>query len=325
MYIFNSRKKLVLKSVIFICLVIAALSILNSYYITKNVCDNDRTAKFRRMEPGILISNTGSSHGLYGFNYGDLESQYQCFNFALESQSLSYDYRVVSEYIDYLAEDGVMFVTVSFFSLYGMDELEQEGFEGKNYRYYKILSPKRIKEYCWKDDLKYHFFPVTNDEDVLKTLVEGKQTGEAWQRVWYLNAAESENLEGDAQSAYERHYVKNANMIDNREINKEEYEALLDIISLCKSKNIRTVLITIPVTTEYKRKISNDFLNDFYDDIEKITVETGVEYYDYSSDERIVSRLSLFMNADHLNHEGALEFTRILKEEIIDEKYGRKG
>lgn len=325
MYIFNSRKKLVVKSASFICLIVAVLSIINSYYVTRNVCDNDRTAKFKKIEPGILISNTGSSHGLYGFNYDDLESQYNCFNFALESQSLSYDYRVISEYKDYLAEDGIMFVTVSFFSLYGMDELEQEGFEGKNYRYYKILAPKRIKEYCWKDDLKYHIFPVINDEDVLKTFVEGKQTGGAWQRVWYLNAAESENLEGDAQSAYERHYVKNANMIDNRKLNEEEYEALLDIISLCKSKNIKPILITTPITTEYKEKISIDFLKDFYNDMKRITIETGAEYYDYSSDERIISRLSLFMNADHLNRAGALEFTRILKEEVIGEEYIGRG
>ncbi len=308
----------------FLCLLIVSLSMINSCYVKRNVCDNDRTAKFKSIKPGILISNTGSSHGLYGFNYDDFESRYNCFNFALESQSLSYDYRVISEYRDYLAEGGVMFITVSFFSLYGMDELDQEEFESKNYRYYKILSPGKIKEYCWKDDLKYHIFPVTNDEDLLKTFVEGKQTGEAWQKAWYLNAAESGNLESDAQNAYERHYVKNANMINHRKVNEEEYAALFDIIALCKSKNIRPVIITTPVTMAYKEKINQNFLNGFYDDMGEITAETGAEYYDYSGDQRIVSHLSFFMNADHLNCEGALEFTKILKEEIVDKEYGEE-
>ena len=72
------------------------LNILNTYYLQRNICDNDRTAKFKDIEPGIVISNTGSSHGLYGFNYEELGEEYNCFNFALESQRLSYDYRIVS-------------------------------------------------------------------------------------------------------------------------------------------------------------------------------------------------------------------------------------
>ena len=85
------------------------LNILNTYYLQRNICDNDRTAKFKDIEPGIVISNTGSSHGLYGFNYEELGEEYNCFNFALESQRLSYDYRIVSNYSDYLAENGIMF------------------------------------------------------------------------------------------------------------------------------------------------------------------------------------------------------------------------
>ncbi len=322
MFTSNSRKKLLLKCVCFATLLVMILNILNTYYLQRNICDNDRTAKFKDIAPGIVISNTGSSHGLYGFNYEELGEEYNCFNFALESQRLSYDYRIVSNYSDYLAENGIMFITVSFFSIYGMDETEIDGFESKNQRYYKILPPGKIKEYNWKEDIKQHILPVINDEELLKTFVEGKTTGEAFQKIWYLNAAEAEDLEGDAQSAYERHYVKN-NIIETKKINAADYEALINLILLCKDKNVEPILITTPLMPEYKNKIRRDFLDDFYEKIEGIVINMGVSYYDYSSDERFDECPWLFMNVDHLNKEGALEFTNILEEEIISERYLR--
>lgn len=284
------------------------------------MCDNDCTAKFKEIEPGIMISNTGSSHGLYGFNYEELDGKYNCFNFGLESQRLSYDYRVVSSYSNYLAENGLMFITVSYFSIYGRDETEVDGFESKNSRYYKILPPQLIKNYNWKDDLKYHIFPVVHDENVIKTFVEGKLTDEAHQKVWYLNAAKTEDLEKDAQSAYERHYVENDNIIETKKINEGDYKALIDLILLCQDKNVEPILITTPLMSEYKDKISQDFLDDFYKRIEGIVRSMGISYYDYSSDERFLQCPWLFMNADHLNKDGALEFTRIVEEEIIKKR-----
>lgn len=296
------------------------LNILNTFYLQRNVCDNDRTAKFKDIEPGVVISNTGSSHGLYGFNYEKLGEKYNCFNFALESQRLSYDYRIVSNYSDYLAEDGIMFITVSFFSIYGTDETQIDGFESKNQRYYKILPPGKIKEYNWKEDIKQHIFPVINDEELLKTFVEGKPTAEAFQKIWYLNAAEAEDLDGDAQSAYERHYVNNGNLIETKKINEKEYDALIKLILLCQEKNVEPILITAPVTQEYKEKISQDFLDDFYGNMKCIETKTGAQYYDYSSDERFVQCYQYFMNADHLNCTGALEFTNILEKEVVNRR-----
>lgn len=318
LYIFNSRIRLLYKAICFLILLGVILGVLNAYYLKRNICDNDRTAKFKEIEPGILISNTGSSHGLYGFNYLNLGKEYNCFNFALESQYLSYDYRVISEYADCLEPNGVMFITVSFFSFYGMDEREMEGFEGKNNRYYKLLSPDNIKNYNWKNDLKFRFFPIINDEEVIKTLAEGKDTGDAWKRVWYLKASENESIEENAESTFKRHYIDNNNIIETKKVNTEELDALKNIILFCKGKQIEPVIITTPLMTEYKSRISQDYLNDFYNRMNDIALDLNVKYYDYSSDERFTARPQLFMNCDHLNYDGALLFTDILKEEVID-------
>ena len=113
--------------------------------------------------------------------------------------------------------------------------------------------------------------------------------------------AEAEDLEADAQGAYERHYVNNGNLIETKRLNEKEFNALIEFILLCQEKNVESILITTPVTLEYKEKI-------------------GVQYYDYSSDERFVHCYQYFMNADHLNCTGALMFTNILEREIINIK-----
>lgn len=121
--------------------------------------DGDYTDKFMEMEYGIQISNTGSSHGLRDFKYDDIKN-YKCFNFALVSQSLSYDYELVSYYSDRLEDGGVMLIPISYFSFFGTDEMGDEDFKAKDKRYYKILPRDRIKGYDLKTDIFTKYLPA---------------------------------------------------------------------------------------------------------------------------------------------------------------------
>lgn len=320
MFIFNSERKLLFKSVSFLLLLVIVLSVINDFYMQKNRSDDNRTAKFEHINPGIVISNLGSSHGLYGFNYAELEEEYNCSNFALESQTLSYDYRVLDSYYNYLSEDGIMFVVVSFFSFYGLEETAGENFVSKNSRYYQILPSDHIKQYSLKEDIKYHWFPVINDENVLRTFSKGLDTSELVETIWDKKATEIEDRNAAAEITYRRHYVDNANVIETKQINLEELEALENIIELCQTKNIKSILITTPLLPEYREKINQDYLGDFYLHMENITSQMGVQYYDYSRAERFINNPQLFMNCDHLNRQGALFFTDIIKNEIIDKE-----
>ena len=92
------------------------------------------------------------------------------------------------------------------------------------------------------------------------------------------------------------------------------------MIQLCRDKDIEPILVTTPYLAEYPNAAKeNDpsFFNDFYGVIAEIQANTGVRYYDYSSDERFSSRYDLFINTDHLNREGARQFTNILMEEVL--------
>lgn len=122
-------------------------------------------------------------------------------------------------------------------------------------------------------------------------------------------------FESKGLARYQRHFE-----------NKDEYfeedkkQNLIDLITLCKERNITPVLITTPYTVYYNQYVSADFLYEFYSVINEIALEYGVSYYDYSHDERFQTNLKYFGDADHLNGEGAVYFTSLLTEEVAELK-----
>jgi hypothetical protein len=88
-------KKLIAKSALLIVLVLCCTLIINTIYVN-NAGYGDDIDKFKTVPYDITICNFGSSHGRYGFNYSDVSDEYNCFNFAMSSQSLSYDDRILN-------------------------------------------------------------------------------------------------------------------------------------------------------------------------------------------------------------------------------------
>lgn len=92
------------------------------------------------------------------------------------------------------------------------------------------------------------------------------------------------------------------------------------LIDLCKEKDIRPVLVTPPYLREYTGYIQEQnpaFYRDFYEKINKIQENTGVEYYDYAMEQRFCKEYDLFADCDHLNLEGAKLFTEIIIHDVM--------
>ncbi len=316
-------KKFIIKLVAFIVAITVIILIVNSVYIKLDKSNPDYINKFEDIPDKIQICNFGSSHGLYGYNYEDIEDKYKCFNFGLVSQTLSYDYRLFQYYGDHIEEGSVVFITISYFSLFGKDEVNEDDFESKNKRYYTILPPSLIKEYNFKTDLLVRRLPSLGVDTIvlIKTLL-GDSTGrnfEEWQQT-----AMDIDVDKDAQAAYVRHIEKNKyNEGGHRIVNQEEIDALYALIEACKEKGAIPVLITTPYLSEYVEEIKENaphFYDDFYAIVNRIVKDTGVDYYDYAFDERFTDAYAWFMNSDHLNRDGARKFVNILMQEIIYEK-----
>ena len=302
-------RKLVKELCILLSVSALMLVLTNWVYIVLDQSDLNDTKKYQMIPDNITISNIGSSHGEYAFDYNELPNE-TGFNFALSSASLSYDYRVLLAYEDHLENNGVMFIPVSYFSLYGVDEIDRSEFESKNKRYYDILPPKYIKNYSFMTDVYEHWLPVVSAQERLFEVLTGNTYNER-EELWSRSAWDIDVME-DAEQAHYRHFEQYGS-----QLNQNEVQALYDIVEFCKSKNIRPIMITTPYLNEYNHLVSEDFLEDFHAVIADVEL-TGAEYYDYSSDERFSNEYDYFMNSDHLNIEGARKFTDIIKTEILD-------
>lgn len=312
-------KKFIVKIMMFAMIIIIISLGVNCIYVKWDKSDSQNINKFKNITSPIMICNFGSSHGVYGFNYEDIE-YIECFNFALTSQRFSYDRRLFDYYKNRIAKGAVVFIPISYFSFYGVDECMEEDFLNKNKRYYKILPPEMIKKYDLKTDFYERYFPSLSAGGVNLLKVFLGRSEDAGDGIW-LNMASDMDVNVDAQKAYERHLV--ANKLDangNKIVNEEEVEALKYMIKESYEMGFIPILVTPPFLSEYTNEIKNnapDFWGDFYDMINKIVEETGVSYYDYAFDKRFIKKYEWFMNVDHLNKEGARQFVNILMDEIV--------
>lgn len=308
------------------CVLIPAAAIFLIYELNKNyVPINDENywdlVKFDVLKlesPDIQIANIGSSHAECGFDYTMLTKQgYDCFNFANTSQSYDYDYGILKEYGQYMSPGSVLFIPVSYFS-FNNEVVNAKEAQALSIRYYRILSPENMPNYDLYVDIVSHKLPILSaGSNITKLFAE-----------WFpdlsiiAHAAGSEvsaeQFSSWARDRYSRHFD-----------NKEEYflaeriTELYDIIAYCREHDVTPVLITTPFTSFYCDLVSAEFRMEFYAKIDAIVSDTGVNYYDYSYDERFRDNLELFSDADHLNADGARFFMEILTDEVSEmERFG---
>ena len=258
----------------------------------------------------IKVGNLGSSHGAYDFNYESLtERGYECFNFANTSQSYDYDFAVLKEYVHFMDEDSIMLIPVSYFS-FNNEVVNETEAEAMSLRYYHFLSPENIPNYDPYIDITTNKLPILSaGEDILKLFPDLKLSIIALAAE--DNEIDMEEFTRRAQERYSRHFD-----------NKEEYflperiQNLYDIIHYCKEYDITPILITTPFSSYYQNLVPESFLQEFQKTVTAIASATGVEYYDYSCDERFRDNLEYFMDADHLTEEGAAYFMEVLISEV---------
>lgn len=203
-------KKFLSKLIAFTAIIVILTLAVNFLFVKMDKSDPDYTNKFGNIPDTLDVCNFGSSHGLYGFNYEDIQyNGYKCFNFGLVSQYISYDYRLIQQYGNHIGEGTIVFIPVSYFSLFGKGEEVDDDFESKNKRYYSILPSELIKNYDVKTDIYVNFLPALGaDTSVLiKTLIgKGSTAGDNdynWMRV-----ASDIDVSEDARAAFGRHIEK---------------------------------------------------------------------------------------------------------------------
>lgn len=303
--------RFILKCILIPAAAVIIILILNEPYREINDQKYTDTVKFTLLKDNpqqIEIANLGSSHGARDFVYDAITQRgYSCFNFANTSQSYNYDYAILTEFGQNMTAGSVLFIPVSYFS-FNNEVINNVEAEAMSLRYYRFLSPNNIPDYDPYIDIITNRLPILSaGKDILQLFPKLNTVLTAHAED---NGINTEEFIRRAQERYSRHF-------DNKEeyFMPERIENLRDIIDYCKQNQITPVLITTPFSIYYNDLVSQDFLKEFYETINTVASDTGVNYYDYSHDERFGGNLEYFSDSDHLSETGAAYFMDIIWDE----------
>lgn len=256
---------------------------------------------FDEMPETLTYVTVGSSHGELSFRYASLgeEIYSQSFNFGLGAQSFTYDYYFLKCYENRINnEGGVLFIPISIFSLY-VDEQRASDYASKILRYYPILDYQYIEGGNRTDYILYKY--IYPNFPIIKAADKHIDT------IFYL---QNENIEfEDGRTQYDEDGFP--------VLVKKNYDALLQIIEFGHTHHMRVVLVTTPVQEAYYEPYGEKYVERFHSDVAALVQDVQVEYWDY--EDLYYDKENFFIDLNHLNEQGATEFTKLVYGRIFSQ------
>lgn len=257
----------------------------------------------------IKILALGSSHTFSGINPKYFSSK--AFNAAESSQSFKYDYWILSKFIHKMDSLEYVIIPISYFSPVMTMESGYSNSFVKNYCiYYNCPFHKFEPEYNFE---MWGFGPPTLDK--IKSLFKEKDKSLVCDKLGYGMRYNSKTRKADwytrGKSRAKEHTVDTI----NHAILNESYDYLRKMISLCKEKNIKVILLTTPAYKTYTDNLNPSQV--------KIMEEMGNKFSKENKNTIYLNLLtspkfnqSDFFNTDHLSEIGAKKLTLMLNDTI---------
>lgn len=285
------------------------------YY--KNICEFDNTLDKEKPIPNHLdIVNFGSVFGRFAFDYSEHENGY---NFAMSPQSLSYDYRILKEYISHINKNGIVIfvLPVCVFALLDYSD------DTKNAKYYSFLSKDSILGYSKWKEIRYKKFPILNSgvkwlhiikdskyknymgkeiSDISKeqAKINGDARIKGWCRQFGLKDAKTDEVPENIKQCFE----KNVNVVE-------------EMIELTLQHGLRPVLVSTPFSAALNEHFSEEFVDKMlYENIRRSN-KRNVPYFDYREHPDFQEHYEWFINGcDWLTKAGRERFLELFYKDL---------
>lgn len=288
---------------------------------------NYELAKYQSVPYQIEIANFGSSHGQLGFYYD--HDGVNSFNFALSSQTPEYDLVLLKDNLDHFAEGAKIIFPISYFTPYLFPQDQDDDFELRNQRYYRILSPFHIIDFDliqWiKENLSVpngkeliNLKALFDDDELFYELTnqKGNFPLSNWENVNLVNGMDL-SYEANLRWEFWMQYRANLDLDRTGTMNPEVITIYQEIVKICEKNNLIPIFVTLPITSELNEVIDEKFYPIFKEDVRIMMEMIGKPLYlDYSHNEDFSYNQEYFIDTDHLSKFGADAFTNLLIEDI---------
>ncbi len=302
-------KKFIKNIIIFSSIVLIPFLIVNYLYIkTDGPFLKTDTYWLKNYPAEIEVVNLGNSHAYYGFNYEN--DKYH--NLSTLGQTMYYNYQMLDEVKDNLAEDATVIIPISIFEFYYDMEYYYTANPTYNNRYYRLLSNDKIYNYDFENFVENEVFPIFTAQNKLEYVLNDRvvpdiKTNEE------IKVSEDIELEAKERYKYWDSEVINTNQ-ETIDFNVKYFDK---IIELCKENNFEPVVVIMPVTDELISNFSEDYMSNFNKLIdEQKNKYSSVKFLNYLNDDKYITDYSLYMDSDHLNKKGSEMFTNEILNEI---------
>ena len=258
---------------------------------------NDNLKSVSRSEIDSII--VGSSHAYYGIKPSELSGS--AYNLAFTAQDIWYDCKIVKKSVDEFPNLTRVLFTISALS-YRDSIADRDELKWREQLYF----------YTWKfqarDDTGDRIYSKIGISEVAFAAEQKKsRLIDEPNRGWVgLSAADWDVTTGAASAA--KHLIKPSQRRDqNREL-------LVKAIQNCQKHKIECVLVVTPKHRSYLDNLDAKLAEETARISHDVAEQTAVRLLDYSADTRF--EVGDFFDADHLNENGAVKFTRILNDNL---------
>lgn len=275
---------------------------------TRYCMSKEDVYRYRSMPERIDIAVFGNSHANHGFRYGPIDER-TLFRFSYDAQPLRPNKKLYDGYRDRLADNALVLINISFFSL---EEGDREQYDYSFLRHYCIILPFsklptaqtkwyrlfRAIDFDTRNVIAYacEAFGVTLP---FMAAIEPETT---FTGTLKPAAPDAEAPAGGAPDA----------AAELTQANLSTIKLLREWIADCQSRGFRPVLFTTPYYKSYIGTQPPDFIEKTRREMAALSSECSIPYLDYSEDPRFADATDRFFDKDHLNQAGSEAFTRII-------------
>lgn len=298
-----------------VMITLLGLMFLNQLYMKTNEYKNTQLDIQKYIEGvpyDLKFVNFGSTYAKYAFDTYDNLCM-SGFNFALQSESLEMDEKILHQYVNHITPNGIVVIVVAACLLLfkGQDD---------NFLYYKILSKDNIPQYKVGRKMKSKYPLFFNPKKIKKIIKDSKKMDSIYDKhPAMLDVNNSQNEMDNLVNVWKKLFglsdLKKTNLSqENKVVLSSNCEILKRMLSYCSEKGLRPVVVIPPFSMRLNQYFSDEFKEKIIsDNIKKITAEINIPFLDYQDDDMFQDAPELFCDGGfRLNHCGSQLFVKRL-------------